>query len=215
MPGVAAMRFMDHRGLRRSVDFALGLYRRGRIRNLRARPPRPRPSPAACWPIRGVMPIGLGARDSLRLEAGLCLYGSDIDATTTPAEAALGWAIPKARRQGAARRRLSRRRRASWPNWPPARPGCASGCCPRAARRCGTARRSSPSEAGGAPVGEVTSGGFGPSIDRADGDGLSAGRAGRARHPHLGRGARQAPAGADRGDAVPAVHLQTLRTRDR
>ena len=46
---------------------------------------------------RNVAPIGLGARDSLRLEAGLCLYGSDLDAVTTPVEAALEWAIPKAR----------------------------------------------------------------------------------------------------------------------
>ncbi len=44
--------------------------------------------------------IGLGARDSLRLEAGLCLYGSDLDPTTTPVEAALTWAIQKARRAG-------------------------------------------------------------------------------------------------------------------
>ncbi len=50
-----------------------------------------------------VLPIGLGARDSLRLEAGLCLYGNDIDVTTTPVEAALGWAIQKARREGGAR----------------------------------------------------------------------------------------------------------------
>lgn len=47
-----------------------------------------------------VLPIGLGARDSLRLEAGLCLYGHDIDATTSPVEAALQWAIQKARRPG-------------------------------------------------------------------------------------------------------------------
>ncbi|MDP3135338.1 MAG: glycine cleavage T C-terminal barrel domain-containing protein, partial [Burkholderiaceae bacterium] len=46
---------------------------------------------------------GLGARNSLRLEAGLCLYGNDIDATTTPAEAALGWAVQKVRRSGGAR----------------------------------------------------------------------------------------------------------------
>lgn len=45
-----------------------------------------------------VKPIGLGARDSLRLEAGLCLYGHDIDETTTPIEAALTWAIAKSRR---------------------------------------------------------------------------------------------------------------------
>jgi aminomethyltransferase len=46
---------------------------------------------------------GLGARDSLRLEAGLCLYGHDIDATTTPVEAALSWALSKSRRVGATR----------------------------------------------------------------------------------------------------------------
>lgn len=46
-----------------------------------------------------VEPIGLGARDSLRLEAGLCLYGHDIDTTTTPVEAALTWAIGKRRRE--------------------------------------------------------------------------------------------------------------------
>jgi len=46
-----------------------------------------------------VIPVGLGARDSLRLEAGLCLYGSDIDQTTTPIEAGLIWAIDKRRRE--------------------------------------------------------------------------------------------------------------------
>lgn len=50
-----------------------------------------------------VAPIGLGARNSLRLEAGLCLYGNDIDTTTTPSEAALNWAIQKVRRTGGAR----------------------------------------------------------------------------------------------------------------
>jgi aminomethyltransferase len=50
-----------------------------------------------------VLPIGLGARDSLRLEAGLCLYGHDIDTTTTPVEAALEWSIQKSRRTGGAR----------------------------------------------------------------------------------------------------------------
>ena len=48
-------------------------------------------------------PVGLGARDSLRLEAGLCLYGNDIDTSTSPVEAALEWAIQKARRKGGAR----------------------------------------------------------------------------------------------------------------
>jgi aminomethyltransferase len=50
-----------------------------------------------------VLPIGLGARDSLRLEAGLCLYGHDIDETTTPVEGALEWSIQKSRRSGGAR----------------------------------------------------------------------------------------------------------------
>ena len=50
-----------------------------------------------------VKPIGLGARNSLRLEAGLCLYGNDIDTTTTPVEADLGWAMQKVRRTGGAR----------------------------------------------------------------------------------------------------------------
>jgi aminomethyltransferase len=51
----------------------------------------------------GVAPAGLGSRDSLRLEAGLCLYGHDIDETTTPVEAGLAWAIQKVRRRGGAR----------------------------------------------------------------------------------------------------------------
>ena len=50
-----------------------------------------------------VKPAGLGARDTLRLEAGLCLYGHDIDETTTPVEAGLTWAIQKVRRSGGAR----------------------------------------------------------------------------------------------------------------
>ncbi|MBC7603937.1 MAG: glycine cleavage system aminomethyltransferase GcvT [Ramlibacter sp.] len=50
-----------------------------------------------------VKPIGLGARNSLRLEAGLCLYGNDIDTTTTPVEAGLNWAMQKVRRTGGER----------------------------------------------------------------------------------------------------------------
>jgi aminomethyltransferase len=49
------------------------------------------------------LPIGLGARDSLRLEAGLCLYGNDIDTTTSPVEASIEWGIQKVRRSGGAR----------------------------------------------------------------------------------------------------------------
>jgi aminomethyltransferase len=50
-----------------------------------------------------VQPAGLGARNSLRLEAGLCLYGNDMDTRATPVEASLAWAIPKVRRTGGAR----------------------------------------------------------------------------------------------------------------
>jgi aminomethyltransferase len=50
-----------------------------------------------------VLPIGLGARDSLRLEAGLCLYGHDLDTSTTPVEGALEWSIQKSRRTAGAR----------------------------------------------------------------------------------------------------------------
>jgi aminomethyltransferase len=50
-----------------------------------------------------VLPIGLGARNSLRLEAGLCLYGNDLDTATTPVEASLNWAIQKVRRTGGER----------------------------------------------------------------------------------------------------------------
>jgi aminomethyltransferase len=51
----------------------------------------------------GATPAGLGARDSLRLEAGLCLHGADIGPDTTPLEAQLMWSIPKSRRPGGAR----------------------------------------------------------------------------------------------------------------
>jgi aminomethyltransferase len=104
-----------------------------------------------------VLPIGLGARDSLRLEAGLCLYGHDMDETTDPVEASLTWSIGKRRRaqrdfpgaqrimtalaQGAARRRV--------------------GILPegRAPAREGTQI----TDKTGRVIGAVTSGGFGPS----------------------------------------------------
>ena len=110
--------------------------------------------------------IGLGARDSLRLEAGLCLYGSDIDEGTTPIEADLAWAIQKARRAGGART-------GGFPGAPrilreladgPARKRV--GLLPegRAPMRGGTPLFAS--EEAAEPVGQVTSGGFGPSVDR-------------------------------------------------
>lgn len=114
----------------------------------------------------GVLPIGLGARDSLRLEAGLPLYGHDIDAETSPVEAGLDWSIGKARRRGGAREGGF--------------PGAARilaelaegpvrarvGLLPegRAPMREGTPIFEG--SEGGAPIGAVTSGGFAPSLDR-------------------------------------------------
>jgi aminomethyltransferase len=112
-----------------------------------------------------VLPMGLGARDSLRLEAGLCLYGHDIDTSTTPVEGALEWSIQKSRRKGGAR----------------------AGGFPGADRILGQFEQSAPRRRvglrpeGRAPVregaplfadassseqiGAVTSGGFGPSLN--------------------------------------------------
>ena len=112
-----------------------------------------------------VLPIGLGARDSLRLEAGLCLYGHDIDTTTTPVEGALEWSMQKSRRAGGGRAGgylgaekilsqlaggASRRRVGLKPEG-------------RAPLREGAplfADQASPEQ-----VGAVTSGGFGPSLN--------------------------------------------------
>ncbi|HEX8902381.1 glycine cleavage system aminomethyltransferase GcvT [Vitreimonas sp.] len=105
-----------------------------------------------------VKPIGLGARDSLRLEAGLCLYGHDLDATTSPIEADLAWTIQKRRREakdfpGAARivaelaHGPKRKRVGIRPNdRAPAREGVEI-------------------QAGGKRVGIVTSGGFSPVLN--------------------------------------------------
>jgi aminomethyltransferase len=104
-----------------------------------------------------VAAIGLGARDSLRLEAGLCLYGHDIDETTTPIEAGLDWAIGKRRRTegGFPGADIILRQLADGPG----------------RRRVGIlpegkapAREHTEIQAGGARIGEITSGGFGPSV---------------------------------------------------
>jgi len=112
-----------------------------------------------------VEPIGLGARDSLRLEAGLCLYGNDIDTTTSPVEAAIEWGMQKARRTGGARaggfpgaerilgeldKGVSRKRVGLKPEG-------------KAPVR-GHAKLYADAE-GKAEIGEVTSGGFGPSVE--------------------------------------------------
>jgi aminomethyltransferase len=112
-----------------------------------------------------VEPIGLGARDSLRLEAGLCLYGNDIDTTTSPVEAAIEWGMQKARRSGGARaggfpgaerilgeldKGVSRKRVGLKPEG-------------KAPVR-GHAKLYADAE-GKTEIGEVTSGGFGPSVE--------------------------------------------------
>jgi aminomethyltransferase len=105
-----------------------------------------------------VAPIGLGARDTLRLEAGLCLYGHDIDETTTPIEAGLAWTIGKRRRaeggfpgaeivlaqlvEGPSRRRVGMRPDGR----APAREGAAI------------------LDDAGREIGRITSGGFGPTV---------------------------------------------------
>ena len=87
-----------------------------------------------------VLPIGLGARDSLRLEAGLCLYGHDIDTTTTPVEGALEWSVQKSRRTGGARAGGFPGAEKFSPTSKKAHRAAASACGPRAARRCAKAR---------------------------------------------------------------------------
>jgi aminomethyltransferase len=113
-----------------------------------------------------VKPVGLGARNSLRLEAGLCLYGQDIDTTTTPVEAGLNWAIQKVRRSGGARAG----------GFPGAERvlGQLDGSTPLTRQRVGlmalervpVREHTALHSLDGAPIGEVTSGLLGPSIEK-------------------------------------------------
>jgi aminomethyltransferase len=107
-----------------------------------------------------VKPVGLGARDSLRLEAGLCLYGHDIDTTTTPIEAGLLWSIGKQRRV-----------RGGFPGAAVVQKQIAEGA-PR--KRVGLlpegkaiAREGAEIAVAGRTAGKVTSGGFAPTLGRA------------------------------------------------
>lgn len=102
-PGAAAMRFMDVATLNwNGVDLWVSRSGYTGEDGYEISVPNDRAADLARALLASddVEPIGLGARDSLRLEAGLCLYGNDIDATTTPVEAALTWGIQKARRTG-------------------------------------------------------------------------------------------------------------------
>ncbi len=105
-----------------------------------------------------VAPVGLGARDSLRLEAGLCLYGHELDETVDPVEAAIGWSIPKRRRAEAGFPGAGRILRALAEGPMRVRVGIRPEG--RAPAREGTEIVSSC----GAAIGVVTSGGFGPSV---------------------------------------------------
>lgn len=113
----------------------------------------------------GVAPIGLGARDSLRLEAGMCLYGHDIDEATSPVEANLTWAIQKARRTGGARAGGFPGAGRILGELTDGAPRRRVGLRPegRAPMREGTVIFAGPE--GGQPIGTITSGGFGPSIE--------------------------------------------------
>jgi aminomethyltransferase len=113
-----------------------------------------------------VKPVGLGARNSLRLEAGLCLYGNDIDTTTTPVEASLTWAIQKVRRSGGARA-------GGFPGAPQVL-GQLDGSLPVLRKRVGLAalervpvrEHTELRDPQGNRIGEVTSGLLGPTIDK-------------------------------------------------
>ena len=108
--------------------------------------------------------IGLGARDSLRLEAGLCLYGHDIDAHTSPIEAGLGWAIQKVRRTGGARAGGFPGAARILSELDGKAPRARVGLLPegRAPMREGVELFTTAE--GGPPIGRVTSGGFGPTV---------------------------------------------------
>ena len=106
-----------------------------------------------------VAPIGLGARDTLRLEAGLCLHGSDIDSATTPIEAGLAWTIGKRRREqgGFPGDAVIRRQLAEGPSR--VRVGL------RPADRAPARAHTEIVDESGLSIGQVTSGGFSPTLD--------------------------------------------------
>jgi aminomethyltransferase len=109
-----------------------------------------------------VAPIGLGARDTLRLEAGLCLYGHDIDQTTTPVEAGLSWALSKARREGG-------KRPGGYPGARTILRELAEGVTRRRvglrpAERVPVREGAELSDREGRAIGKVTSGSFGPTV---------------------------------------------------
>jgi len=168
VPDVAAMRFMDV-GILPSPFGELWISRSGYTGEdgfeISVEAHLAEPLTRALLEHADVEPIGLGARDSLRLEAGLCLYGHDIDTTTTPVEASLAWAIQKVRRAGGDRAggfpgadRILHELRTDASR---ARVGLRPEG--RAPMREGTPLYAAAE--GGDPVGHVTSGAYGPTIE--------------------------------------------------
>ena len=161
-PRVAAMGFMSASSAR-IAGMEVGLTRSGYTGEDGFEIAIPLASAVDMWKAlladARVQPIGLGARDSLRLEAGLCLYGHDIDTTTSPIEAGLAWSIQKRRRvdggfPGAARIQSELRDG-------PKRSRVGLRPDGRAPAREGTEIRSKD----GQVLGTVTSGGFGPTVN--------------------------------------------------
>jgi aminomethyltransferase len=104
----------------------------------------------------GVAPIGLGARDTLRLEMRYALYGNDIDETTNPLEAGLGWVVKPAKGDFVGRGAIERVRAA----------GVTRRLVGLEMTERAVARHGYPVVKDGAPAGVVTSGSYGPSVDR-------------------------------------------------
>ena len=107
-----------------------------------------------------IQPVGLGARDSLRLEAGLCLYGHDIDTTVSPIEAGLIWSIPKARRNAKAGFKGAKRVAADLADKKSKR---LVGIKPEG--RAPAREHTEIQDMDGNTIGEITSGGFGPTAE--------------------------------------------------
>ena len=167
VPGVAAMRFMDV-GTYRWDDAELWISRSGYTGEdgfeISVPIAQADAFARALLASDDVLPIGLGARDSLRLEAGMPLYGQDLTPEITPVEADLAWSIQKVRRSGGARAGGfpgADRILADLDNGPARR---RVGLLPegRAPMRAGVMLYEA--EGATAPVGTVTSGGFGPSV---------------------------------------------------
>ncbi|HKL64629.1 MAG TPA: glycine cleavage system aminomethyltransferase GcvT, partial [Roseovarius sp.] len=167
LPGVAGMRFMDVAMLP-SDHGELWISRSGYTGEdgyeISVAEDRAGALARALLAHEDVEPIGLGARDSLRLEAGLCLYGHDIDTTTSPVEARLGWAIQKVRRAGGDRAGGFPGADRILTELADGAPRARVGLRPegRAPMREGTALFAAAE--GGEAVGHVTSGAFGPTV---------------------------------------------------